>query len=176
MVRALIVTFLVTAFFVACETDNEIGTGGNNGGGPPSVFYVRAKVDGVSKTWNVDPIAVKAQAGGSTTITIAGRAAVGSQEMINFSVSNSPSGNTIGPATYAEADGSGFLTSALYKVSQSASYAAGFQVSPSNPFTITFTELSTTEAKGTFSGDVYENNGLGPAKKTLTVGEFNVRF
>lgn len=46
----------------------------------------------------------------------------------------------------------------------------------SNTFTVKLTSYTSSGAAGTFSGTLYENNGIGPATKQITEGEFQISF
>jgi hypothetical protein len=62
----------------------------------------------------------------------------------------------------------------VYGKNQNDVWGAGMKASPTHPFTITITEISQTRVKGTFSGGVYNENGMGNVEKVFTNGEFNV--
>ncbi len=175
--RRLFFLLIPVLMFVSCqrEIDTLLDDDGS-GGGSSSTYFIKARIDGAEKTFNANAKAVRMDMGGFLTVAIVGNASAGSLEGINITINNIPSGNAIGPGTYLETDINEFLMVPVYVITSSVVYGAGLQASPPNPFTISFSELTTTTAKGTFSGDVYENSGFGPAKKTFTNGEFNLKF
>jgi hypothetical protein len=183
---ALVVALSTTLF--SCIKSNNIvtsgggnggtGGGGTGGGGSTSTYYIKAKLDGVARTFNANAMAIKTNLAGFSTLSIIGNAATGSLEGINISINNTPNVSaTIGTGTYSESNTTNYLLAVVYNAgSTSAVWGAGLNPAPANPFEVVITSLTATEVKGTFKGDVYDNNGTGTNKKTFTEGEFNVKF
>ena len=46
----------------------------------------------------------------------------------------------------------------------------------SNTFSVSVTSVNASGATGTFQGTIEETNGLGPATKKVTEGEFKITF
>lgn len=170
----MLLCMICACFLFSCQKE-VTETLPNNGGGSTS-YYIKGKLDGVDFNYTSYAMAVKMDFGGFQTLSFVGGPTLGGIEGVNFSIDNTPSGNPLATGTYTESDATSFLLAAVYVVTATDVYGAGILPSPPNPFTIIITELTATTAKGTFGGDVYNNNGFGPLKKTFTQGQFNLKF
>jgi len=151
-------------------------------GGSTSSYYMKATIDGTAKTFNVDALGQKFTSGGVTFIGASGNVTTptSSLEGMGITINNSPSQKPIVAGTYSETASPDFAAGAVYNPG-SATIVYGTGLYPTtNPLKIIITAIDNSTIKGTFSGDFYYSNSstqqIGPTKKTVTNGEFYVKF
>ncbi|MBS1663849.1 MAG: hypothetical protein JST68_22580 [Bacteroidetes bacterium] len=178
---------LLTLFLFSCSknTSTETGTGnnnnnnngGNNNGGTTTGYYIKFSMDGATKTFKTNAMAIVTTNSGATNLAMVANAATTSLEGINITIGGSTSGNAIVPGTYSEDGSPNFLVAGVYNPgSTSIIYSAGLHASTGNPLKIVISDISTSTVKGTFGGDFwYSQVGSLPTssdKKVLSNGEF----
>jgi hypothetical protein len=143
------------------------------GGGGSTTSFITCKVDGVSKTFN---IAI------NKTNTGIGLTFDGDENTTtatpNFSIGLTNGGSAVVAGSYAP----GSLTN-LTKIC-TGSYDDGVAttnwntplLASSNPFTVVVTSISATQVSGTFSGNLFSQDGLGTDVKVITDGVFTIVF
>jgi hypothetical protein len=137
-----------------------------------SSTYIKAKMDGTDVTFNSMAMSTKMIANGTTMLSISGNVSAGAFEGITIGLNKTGSITT---GTYREDDASNTYTlGAVYGKNQNDVWGAGINATPAHPFTVTITEITETRVKGTFTGGVYNDHGMGSAEKVFTNGEFNV--
>jgi hypothetical protein len=149
-------------------------------------FHVTCSVDGIPVSFNTSTFAHVETQAGLKAITINGATnsslTAGS---VGFVITNTPSGDAIAAGTYKDTDTKYELLASYAPNISVTAYDAGttlyseaksLGVTITNHFTVTITSMTTETVKGTFSGDFYYDlNPLG-AKKTITNGDFFVKF
>jgi hypothetical protein len=182
----------VVVFFGACQKsgvdENNFGnssgdstSSGNNTTGS-STYYIKASMDGVAKTFNVSAMGIESNLAGITMLDITGLASSASSlESLGITINNSGNSKPIVAGSYSELETDGFVVAAVYNPgSTTIVYGAGLYLDTINPLKVTITSIDSKTVKGTFSGNLYYTNtttdSVGPGKKTVTNGEFNVKF
>lgn len=174
--------FLIACAFIFTACEKEYSFEGNPGNIPnPEPVqlpqYIRCKIDGVQKDFNVLTRATRQDAGGQNVLSLFGKASLdeGNTERFNMGISTF---GEIKVGTYVENDpGFAYLVDAIYNPHNSTDvWSVSMNQQSSNPFTITITSMSQHEVKGVFSGSIYNNSGTGSIRKVITEGEFVVPF
>jgi hypothetical protein len=148
------------------------GTGG--GGGTNPTTFITCKIDGVSKAFNTNITGTNAAIIG---LNISGDIdATSSPASISISALNTA--GSVAPGTYGPISlsniiriGGGTFDDGVTATGWSEPLIAG-----ANPFTVVISSLSATSVEGTFSGNLYSEDGLGTNVKTVTEGAFKVNF
>lgn len=135
----------------------------------PSTDYLRVKIDGVLKTFNVNLDGDITPLFLPYTVVVEGDNAAGSDEHIDVTVQ---SATPITPGTYLQGLGVTFSTSRYYDPVSTQGWQAGDPSSP--PLKVVITSISATRVTGKFSGQFFDFNGTGTNSKQLTEGEFSV--
>lgn len=137
-------------------------------GVPPPTDFFRCKIDGVSKTFNLnldgDPTPILLTYG----VSVSGDAAAASPEYLDLTV------NSILPIAagiYLHPFGVSFSTS-RYVDTNGDGWQPADNSSPA--FSVVVTSISATRITGTFSGQYKNLNGTGTLSKQFTNGEFSV--
>lgn len=163
--------------FIACkkEESSEAGKGliGNSG------FYIRCKIDGTAKTFNIGAAAGKQDLGGSTfSYSIYGKAVADATnlESIGFTIQISPA---LMAGTYTETNStSGYYLAGVYNPNTTHPekiYAGAMDAT--DPLQVTVKEITENLVSGTFKGKMYLNStAANPAGVTITEGEFKVKI
>lgn len=151
---------------------------GPGGGGN----FLRCKIDGVLKNFNTNMVGYYVTPPGSGipfSISVQGKNSdiSGSAEEFWVTITN-PTEPTTGIYNNRL-----FSTGVTARACQITLYPTGFpnlywgaSTFDANTATVNITSVSTTGVSGIFMGTIYENNGLGPATKTVTEGEFQITF
>jgi len=166
---------LLLLCITACSKDESTeGNGtGNNG-----TFYIRCKIDGTSKTFNISPNASKQDLGsGTTSYSIFGKAVNDPNNFESFGLSIQIAG-ALAAGTYVETDSSGnYYLAAVYNPnSTEATQIYTTLADATNPFQITISEVTDSLMTGTFKGKMFLNTtDSTPPSVTVTEGEFKVR-
>jgi len=151
-------------------------------------YFISAMVGGSAKTFNVSALAADTTlSGGSTGIVIIGLSdSTGSPAAFDLTISNSPGLKPITTGTYTDTSTSYTLNSDYYSNYYAtmsfnagtgfASIASGAGISITNHLKVVITSLSSTEIKGTFSGDYYFDGDPSASATTITNGSFYLKF
>jgi hypothetical protein len=155
-------------------------SGGGSGGG--SGNFLRYKLDGVLTNFNTNLVGyyvLPPSAGIPYSISVQGKNSdvAGSVQELWVSVTN-PTAPTTGIYNNRT-----FSTGITDRGSQVGFYPTGFpnlywssSVFNANTLTVNITSVSASGAAGTFTGTIYESNGIGPSTKQVTEGEFKITF
>lgn len=170
------------------EKSLEHGTGGSGGsgggGGTSTDFFLKCKIGGTAKTFNVGLTATRQDAGGGITVyTIAGKANSNATDLESFIISINASA-PLSAKTYKVDDPSTAYTMlGIYNPnSQTLLISSATGDTSSDPFQVTVTSVSTTEVAGTFKGIFFEEDATNPTPPTnpptraISEGEFRVKF
>ena len=175
MAQRILLSLGVLFFLASCEKSNTDDIISES---PPAVAqFIRCKIDGVSKTFNILVKATKQNAGGQNVISVFGKAdsSLDNIERINMGISSLLE---IRRGTYVENDPFyTYVIDAVYNPDQTDEvWAVPLTPRQTAPFTIAITNITENYVQGTFKGIIYNNSGTGPAKKTITEGEFTAPF
>jgi hypothetical protein len=175
MKKILLSTLVLFGLLCACKKDNES-------------YYLRCNIDGVARTFNVMKFARQETdpASGRKGIGIGGLATSDSDgDWFGFWLDNIPSGNEIVAGTYTGTSADfgllGTFTDAAaghdwYGGSSVEEDAVTYGVTITSHFTVTVQQVDGKTYKGTFSGDFYADGDPREAKKSITNGEFYLKF
>jgi hypothetical protein len=147
------------------------GTGG--GGGGSTTSFLTCKIDGISKTFNTDLTAVNSGLGLTITGDLDNTATSPSLIVGAINATGSIVTGTYGPLSLTNLTKT---ASGNYDDGVATTSWAIAPLSTSNPFTVIITSISATSVEGTFSGNLFSDNGLGSNAKTFTEGSFKVNF
>ncbi len=140
--------------------------------------YITCKIDGVATTFNVDATAGLTNGAGLTILSVDGNtAASATNPSINLSITKTNGGSVTAGVYDVNQLAASNIVSCDYNDAASVNFFAGTEAlnQSQNPaFTITITSITATRVVGTFTGTVKENNGAGPAGRSITEGVFNV--
>jgi hypothetical protein len=193
MKRLLQLFIPIVVLLSACTKEQSLEEGTNNPGpglpggpgGPNTTgYFIKCKIGGVAKTFNVGAMAVQETEDTTTVTMVAGANGTDPQNSEAFtffiiSVDPLAAGNT-----YKVDDVSGeYEVFATYAVTSTAiPYLTFTGIPVGTPFRVNITSLSSTEIAGTFSGTLFEIDinaptpPTNPAQKAVTEGEFRVKF
>lgn len=144
-----------------------------------SQYYIKCRIGGKDKNFNFSPAAVKLDLGGGiTSYSIFGKVSndPADLESMNFTIQLMI---PIAPGTYKETDPTtDYALAGNYNPNTTVSediYAS--RGDTTNPFEITFTEVTNTQLSGTFKGKLYLNNADPKADSAvISNGQFKVRI
>jgi hypothetical protein len=165
----IVLTMAFATLLSSCSSDD-----GGGGGGTASLGQVKAKVGGTNFTsMDLATFATKQVIGGFTTIIVQGSDASGKAIQLILSDYDGGTGtyaisddaNISAIASYIEANISNPMASQTWAAPYDGSGSAG---------SITITEISDTNVKGTFNFTGKNQNG--DDTKAITNGAFNVNF
>jgi hypothetical protein len=175
MGQRILLSFGVLFFLASCEKSS---TNDIINESPPAVAeFIRCKIDGTNKTFNILVKATRQNAGGQNVISVFGKAdsSLNNIERINMGISSLLE---ISKGTYVENDPFyTYVIDAVYNPDQTDEvWSVSLTPRQTSPFTIAITNITENYIQGTFKGIIYNNSGIGPAKKTITEGEFTAPF
>lgn len=187
--KRILSLLLLSSFFFSCSKETSLegavsaGTGGGTGGGSGSSspnYYIKAKMDGVLKTYSSNPMAMFSSMAGTNVVSLAAGAGGTSLEGLAFSI-NFTTGTLMAGATYTETGtGLDYLLAGVYNPgSMSITYVAGLTAVSADPLKVTITSKTATEVTGTFQGAFYKQDLSNPTLvftefKRFTEGEFKL--
>lgn len=172
--KTICLSLLIALTFFSCKKDSTETT-----------FGIKCNIDGVPKTFNIMMNARREEDNGYKTVIFQGLNNGSSEEYFAAAIINMPSQKEITAGTYMDASGdfellftyalsfSGFEYEAGSTLYKEAQYRG---VSISNPLKFTITSISNDVIKGTFNGDFYHEADPNGEKKSITNGEFAVKF
>ena len=174
MKKFSVVVLLLFIFLSSCKKDNS----GED-------YHVSFTVNGVNKTYKGYAVAHADTISGNITLTIlGGNSATSFDDYIGIYIDNSPTGADINAGQY-EDNSSGFTLLTTYSNS-GIDYEAGqsvaedavfYNVTIPNHFKVNISSMDGKTAKGTFSGDYYEDGDVQTGTKlSITNGDFYVKF
>jgi len=143
----------------------------------PEGYYIKCKIDGIDKTFNIMAKATKLVKTNQVFISIFGKASedAANIERINMGISSM---TPIKTGNYVENDPSlTYFIDAIYNPDNSfETWIMGSDPESSAPFTIFITGIDNKSVSGTFMGLVYNKYSRGIQVKNITNGEFYVPF
>ena len=143
----------------------------------PQGYFIKCKIDGVDKTFNIMAKATKLVKTNQVFLSIFGKASVESDniERINMGISSI---DPIKTGHYVENDPSlTYFLDAIYNPDNSVeTWTMSSDIESSAPFTIFITGIDNRSVSGTFKGLVYNKSSIGIKIKNITNGEFYVPF
>lgn len=183
LMKQLLIFVLAAATIVSCKKEKSIESsnnlGGGTGGGTTNGYFIKAKVNGVDRTFNSNEEAVVTDlGGGAQTLSLIGSVSATSVESINLTISFLKSAPGVG--TFSEdAQTLDYITAGIYNPnSPTVVYTAGLATSSVSPLSITITKIDSTVAEGTFKGAFYKTDvsSGGPTSEyiTFTDGSFKL--
>jgi hypothetical protein len=141
--------------------------------------YITCSINGVPTTFNTNALATLDVSTGFPILSIDGSTTSSLNPSISLGIVKSTGGN-INAGTYTVNQiASGIILSADYNDAGGVNFFAGtdpLNQAQSPAFTIVISSITATRVTGTFTGPVKDNNGAGPAVKTITLGTFSVPF
>ena len=162
----------ITFTFTSCEKSSSSDSSGS--------YYMKAKVDGSSKTFNKTVNALKSNLGGGIySLIITG---LGSSEQLSLSLWSDKDDFTAGKTFTLAALGGTTDNMLAYAAPLGSSDPMSQWTSVydygtvSESFQCTITEATSAYIKGTFSGVIYQNNSAAVASKTVTEGQFYAKY
>jgi hypothetical protein len=168
------VCFLLLVVSACSKDQSNEGDGGNNG-----AFYIRCKIDGTAKTFNVTANASKQDLGAGTfSYSIFGKAAQDATNFESFGFTLQI-GSELSAGTYTETDSTaGYYLVAVYNPnSTDPSMFYPSAKDSIDPFQITVSEITDSLMTGTFKGKLYQNTtDATPPSVSVTEGEFKLRI
>ena len=166
---------LIVTFIAACSKDNSTEGNGNPNSG---AFYIRCKIDGAAKTFNIAPNASKQDLGsGTVSYSVFGKAVQDANNFESFGFTIQIGGD-LTAGTYKENDSTAtYYLAGVYNpntTDPAMIYASALD--SITPFEITISDISDSLMAGTFKGKMYLNNSdANPPGVSVTEGEFKVR-
>jgi hypothetical protein len=174
MKKIFLILLVPAILFFSCNKESD-----NN-------YHVSFNVNGTAKSYTAHTLAhLEDLGGGNFELVILGAASATSyDDYLGIYINNSPGGGTI-PAGQYQDNSTSYTVLTTYQNSGSE-YEAGqsvaedgiaYNVPIANHFTVNITTLTTNGvARGTFSGDYYQNGDVQSTKINITNGEFYVKF
>jgi hypothetical protein len=166
----------VLLFCIACNKDESVESGGKVN--PTVTYYLRCKIDGVDKTFNVAPVvSIQDLGGGTISYTIAGKATTDAANYESFNIALLV-GDSLKTGAYSEQDSSStYMLAAVYNpntTDPAKIYAS--QMDADHPFQLTLNVITDSLMSGSFNGKLLMNGldtNLPPI--TVTEGDFTVK-
>lgn len=174
--KNVILAFAAICLLAACKKDNSSSS---------DSLHITTTISGTAKTFNVSPIATKMVAMGFSGVTVTGLAAASATaEFLSFNIGSVSLSHPIIAGTYTDTS-TVFAISAVYRTDLSMQYIGNNEITKEalrvgspvvNHLKIVITSIDSAAIKGTFSGDLLLNGKAGQPAKTLTNGDFFVKF
>lgn len=160
----LIVLLLISV--TACKKE----TGSSDSG-----YYIKANVGGTDKNYTSTPMSITINSGGVYSLSLAASAGGTSGEGLSFQITQN--GAPITTGTYSESGSGDYTIAGVYNpgtTDLAEMFGAGMHFSPSVPLQITIINISDKKVSGTFSGEFFDNSGMGSESLIITNGSFNL--
>lgn len=160
-----LVGFLLIAFS-ACKKETS---GGDSG------YYIKANVGGTDKNYTSTPMAITLNSGGVYSLSLAAGAGGTSGEGLSFQITQNDAPVTAG--TYSEGGSGDYVVGGVYNpgtTDLAEMFGAGMHYPVSHPLQIVITNITDKKVSGTFSGEFFDNSGVGSESLMITNGSFNL--
>lgn len=164
---------LFVSLFYSCKKDND-------------TYYIRCNIDGTARTFTSLSYAHKESQNGITAIGMGAFASSDTEgDWFGFYIDNSPGGDEIVAGTYDHTSADFDLLATHSNEGAGFDYGSGstidedavtYGVTIANHFRLVIQSIDGNTIKGTFSGDFYADHDPRNAKKSVTNGEFNLKF
>jgi len=175
MKRLFFLTTLFAVLSLSCNKSHNTG----------STYYINATIDGVGKSFSGDVFATRASDNKGNTININGLFSSSSGEGLDVLVSSNNPSQTVDAGTYNDSSSVYTIVLSYAPSATGTGYSGGTATSDSakthgitiaNPLQVVITSLSSTEVKGSFSGDIFLSGDASADKKTVMNGSFYAKF
>lgn len=175
MRKLFLITICATVFFSSCKKDSSNES-----------YHVSFNVDGVSKTFTGNAIAHIDSVSGYVELTIIGaKTATSYDDYLGIYINNYPGGGNFIAGQYQDNSADFTVLTTFQNASNGNEYEAGQTVADdavtdnvpvANHFKAIITSMDGKTAKGTFSGDYYQDGDVHSNKISITNGDFYVKF
>ena len=172
--KTICLSLLIALTFFSCKKDSTETT-----------YGIKCNINGVPKTFNIMMNARREEDNGNKSVIFQGLNNGSSEEYFAGAIINIPSQKEITAGTYIDASNDFELlftyslsfTGPEYEAGRTLYQEAQYRgVSISNPLKVTITSISNDVIKGTFNGDFYFEADPNAEKKSITNGEFTLKF
>jgi hypothetical protein len=174
MKKVLVFTILIAVLISSC---NKSGSSTHN-----SPYYIKATIDGKTRTFGVNAVSLKTGPGSPAFITITATTGAGvSPETMAISINNVPHPYIpITTGVYDELIKDDYTIDAVYNPgSASVLWSAGVTANPDHPLHMIITTFDDKVIRGTFNGSFYYTDAAtgeySKNNKFITNGEFYVK-
>lgn len=175
MRKSFLLSLAFFAFLLSCKKNNDS-------------YYIRCTIDGTAKTFNVQTFAHKETdpASQKDGIGMGGFATQNTDDdWFGFWIDNIPSDNPIVAGTYDHTSVDFDMLATYSNEGTGMDFESGssvdedaitYAVTIANHFRLTIQSIDGSTIKGTFSGDFYDQGDPRESKKSVTNGEFYLKF
>lgn len=173
MKKLSIILLAFACTFISCKKSNDS-------------YYFRCSIDGTARTFNVGTYAHKEVYGGQYAYQTGGFATSStSGDWIGIYIDNTPSSDEITTGIYEDSSPDFTVLGTFTDGAAVIDYDAGTSMyehaityghTITNHFKVTIQSIDGTSIKGTFSGDFYPEGNLDGTKKSITNGEFHLKW
>jgi len=171
MKKTTLLAILLAGLSFSCKKSNSSDS-----------YHLTATIDGQAMVFNTNLTATR----GGSIIAFSGASSATSSpgEALLFALDGSSSQPSFQVGVYTDTASSVFLQ-ATYRQTLASQYEAGTPtegtaiatgMTITNHFTLVITAIDSVSIKGSFSGDYFLNGSPANAKKTITNGDFYVKF
>jgi hypothetical protein len=173
MKKISLILLAFTCLFLSCKKNNDS-------------YYFRCTIDGTPRTFNIGTYAHKEIENGQTAFLTGGFATSStSGDWIGIYIDNSPSGDDITTGIYEDSSPDFTLLGTFTDGAAGIDYDSGTSMyedaityghTITNHFKVTIQSIDDKAMKGTFSGDFFPEGDLEGVKKSITNGEFYLKW
>lgn len=173
MQKILFPALAFACFFISCKKDKDS-------------YYFRCNIDGTARTFNIGTYAHKEEENGHTAYLTGGFAtSQGSGDWLGIYIDNTPSDAEIGTGLYEDSSPDFTVLGTLTDDQAGIDYDAGTSMyedaityghTIANHFKVTIEAIDNNTIRGTFSGDFFPEGNLDGTKKSITNGEFYLKW
>jgi len=159
--------------FISCKKDKDS-------------YYFRCNIDGTARTFNFSTYAHKETENGLTGYGTGGFATASMDgDWIGIWIDNDPSTDDIVAGVYEDSSPDFSVLGTFTDGAAGIDYESGTSIyedaityghTIANHFKVTIQSIDGKTIKGTFSGDFYPNGNLDGTKKSITNGEFYLKW
>jgi hypothetical protein len=174
MKKISIIAICLLVLFGSCKKGSD-----NN-------YHISFSVDGVKKSYSSYAVAHIDSTAGDIELTILGaKTALSFDDYFGIYINNYPGGGNVPTGEYQDNSANFTVLSTFQNSANGNEYEAGqsvaedavyYNVPIANHFRVTITSMNGKTAKGTFSGDYYQDGDVHSNKISVTNGEFYVKF
>ncbi|MEO5893583.1 MAG: hypothetical protein ABIQ31_25235 [Ferruginibacter sp.] len=140
--------------------------------GTVATDFLKCKIDGTARTFNVDLVA---SSGLASTFSLGGNeSSAANTAQFEIDLSKSPNITTGTYNKFSATNLSTFCIGGYNDGVAATTWSIG--ILQAGGFTVNVTTFTATRIEGTFSGTLYEGDGLGSGTKLVTEGQFSVPY
>lgn len=173
MKKIFLIALASACLFISCKKSNDS-------------YYFRCTIDGTAKTFNFNPYAHEETENGITSYLTGGFATSStSGDWMGIYIDNSASGDDIGSGLYEDSSPDFTVLATFTDAAAVIDYESGTSIyedaityghTIANHLKVTIQSNDGKTMKGTFSGDFYPDGNLNGTKKSITNGEFYLKW